>query len=87
MTLSKAKRSGKILVDYLRNNRTNTSVAAFSIRARAGTPVSTPVSWDELKPSRQSNVFTIRNVAERLSTRRRDPWAGYWTCAQRLPNM
>jgi bifunctional non-homologous end joining protein LigD len=84
-TLSKTKRSGKILVDYLRNNRTNTSVAAFSIRARPGAPVSMPVAWEDLDPSLTSDAFTIRNVAQRLHAKRRDPWAGYWTRTQRLP--
>jgi bifunctional non-homologous end joining protein LigD len=84
-TLPKAKRSGKILIDYLRNNRTNTSVAAYSIRARPGAPVSMPISWEELDASMKSDAFTVANVAERLDEERRDPWAGYWKRAQRLP--
>jgi bifunctional non-homologous end joining protein LigD len=84
-TLSKAKRSGRILIDYLRNNRTNTSIAAFSIRARPGAPVSMPVAWDEFDSSLKSDAFKMHDVAERLATARRDPWAGYFTRTQRLP--
>jgi bifunctional non-homologous end joining protein LigD len=85
-TLPKRERTGKILVDYLRNNRTNTSVAAFSIRARPGAPVSMPISWDELDASLRSDAFTLRNVIERLKTMgKRDPWAGYWKRRQKLP--
>jgi bifunctional non-homologous end joining protein LigD len=84
-TLSKEKRSGKILVDYLRNNRTNTSVAAYSIRARRGAPVSVPLSWDELDAALRSDEFTTEKVVERLKRMRRDPWAAYWKCAQKLP--
>ena len=84
-TLSKAKRSGKILLDYLRNNRTNTSVAAFSIRARPGAPVSMPISWDELDASPKGDAFTMHDVVSRLDAQRRDPWAGYWKRGQHLP--
>jgi bifunctional non-homologous end joining protein LigD len=67
----------------LRNNRTNTSVCAFSTRARAGAPVSMPVAWSELgrvDPRR----FTARTVPKLLARRRRDPWADYFDCAQEL---
>ena len=84
-TLAKAKRSGKILLDYLRNNRTNTSIAAFSIRARPGAPVSMPISWDELDVSLKGDAFTLHNIGDRLGVKRGDPWAGYWRRAQRLP--
>ncbi len=47
-TMSKEKRKGKIFIDYLRNGRGATSIAAYSTRGRLGAPVSTPVSWDEL---------------------------------------
>lgn len=83
-TFTKAGRERKILLDYLRNNRTNTSVAAFSPRARPGAPVSTPLSWDELSPKRRSDAFTLRTLPKRLARLKKDPWARYFSTRQRL---
>jgi bifunctional non-homologous end joining protein LigD len=84
ISVPKAGRERKILIDYLRNNRASTSVAAFSSRARPTAPVSTPLGWDELSPKIPPNHFTVRNLPERLRKLRRDPWEGYWKCRQRL---
>jgi bifunctional non-homologous end joining protein LigD len=73
-------REEKILLDYLRNNRTNTSVAAYSPRAREGAPVSWPVSWREL--SRRPAV-SVADAPTRLR-RRKDPWAGYFDADQSI---
>ena len=48
---SKAERSGRIFVDYLRNSWSASAVVAYSARARAGAPVSTPIGWEELRRS------------------------------------
>lgn len=82
---AKAGRERKILVDYLRNNRTNTSVSAFSTRARAGAPVSMPLKWDEVTSSLNPAAWTVRTVERRLTALKRDPWRDYWTTTQRLP--
>src|SRR5678815_2533810 len=73
---AKSGRERKILIDYLRNNRTNTSVCAFSPRARPGATVSMPLAWEELgePPGR----WTIRTVPRRLGRIRPEPWADYW---------
>jgi bifunctional non-homologous end joining protein LigD len=76
-TMSKAKRAGKIFIDYLRNARTATAVCAYSTRARAGAPVSVPLRWDELAADVRGEYFTIRNVPQRLRRLRKDPWDGY----------
>ena len=81
---AKRGREAKILIDYLRNNRTNTSVAAFSTRARPGACVSMPVAWRELTPRLQPAAFTVVSVPARLRRRRVDPWRDYWTCRQRI---
>ncbi|HET7694735.1 MAG TPA: DNA ligase D [Vicinamibacterales bacterium] len=83
-TFSKRGRERQILVDYMRNNRTNTSVAAFSTRAREGAPVSMPVSWTELTPSLDPASFTAVSVPQRLARQRKDPWAEYFTLKQRF---
>jgi bifunctional non-homologous end joining protein LigD len=76
-TMSKAKRKGKIFIDYLRNARTATAISAYSTRAYAGAPVSVPLTWDELATDVREDHFTIRNVPQRLAHLRRDPWEGY----------
>src|SRR5262249_4710708 len=68
----KSARSGKIYVDYLRNARGATAVAAFPPRARAGATVSCPVSWDEL-PSVAPQALTVLTVP----ARRTDPWSDW----------
>jgi bifunctional non-homologous end joining protein LigD len=78
-------RADKILVDYLRNNRTNTSIAAFSTRARPEAPVSVPLAWSELSATRTPDRFTVRTVPSRLSKLKRDPWKDYSTTRQLLP--
>jgi bifunctional non-homologous end joining protein LigD len=77
VAFARAGRERKILLDYLRNNRTNTSVAAFSTRARPGAPVSVPVAWDELGPRARPDRFTVRSVPRRLASLRADPWAAW----------
>ena len=81
---AKAGRSRKILIDYLRNNRTNTSIAAYSTRAREGAPVSMPITWEELRVSLDARSFTVLTTPGRLAKLKADPWAAYWTCRQKL---
>jgi bifunctional non-homologous end joining protein LigD len=75
--MTKSKRKGKIFVDYLRNGRGATAIAAYSTRARSGAPVATPIRWDELTPRRRPNDYTITNIRARLSRLRDDPWADF----------
>ena len=82
---AKLGRERKILVDYLRNNRTNTSIAAYSTRARPAAPVSVPVSWNELSPTRMPDRFTVKTLPARLARLRDDPWKEYARTRQRIP--
>ena len=70
-------RVGKIFIDYLRNARGASTVAAYSVRARPGLPVSVPVSREELKDVRGAQQWTLTNLQERLRGLKVDPWAGY----------
>ena len=83
-TFAKRGRERQILIDFMRNNRTNTSIAAFSTRAREGAPVSVPLSWTELTPSLDPASFTVLTVPGRLKRQKRDPWAAYFTLKQRF---
>ncbi|ODN68513.1 DNA ligase D [Methylobrevis pamukkalensis] len=76
-TIAKSKRGGKILVDYLRNQRGSTAVAAFSTRARPGAAVSAPLTWDELGPGIGPAYFTVATMPTRLAALSRDPWDGF----------
>ncbi|MCX5771817.1 MAG: DNA ligase D [Candidatus Hydrogenedentes bacterium] len=83
-TMSKAKRAGKIFVDYLRNSRGATAVAAYSTRARQGAPVATPLRWDELTPDMRPDKYTIQNLPQRLKTLKSDPWDDFFEIRQSL---
>jgi bifunctional non-homologous end joining protein LigD len=83
-TMSKAARTGKVFIDYLRNEVTATSIAAFSVRTRPGAPVSLPVSWSDLSPGLPLRPFTVRTVPSTVQ-RREDPWTGFDECRQELP--
>ena len=76
-TVTKAKRRGKILVDYLRNGRGATAVAPYSTRARSEASVSMPLGWDELGPGLGPAYFTVANVPTRLAHLATDPWADF----------
>lgn len=82
--MSKAKRRGRIFIDYLRNLRGSTSISAYSTRAKPGAPVSTPVHWDELEPDLRPDTYTVANLPRRLAALREDPWREYGRVRQRL---
>lgn len=73
-TMSKAKRKGKIFIDYLRNARTASAVCVYSTRASAGATVSMPLRWEDLK-SDPRDKFNIETVSKHLA--RRDPWTDF----------
>jgi bifunctional non-homologous end joining protein LigD len=83
--MTKSLRAGKIFIDYLRNSLEQTSVAAYSTRARAGAPISIPVSWQELGRTKAGNQYTVRDAAKRLSALKQDPWRDIGRVKQRLP--
>lgn len=84
LSVSKARRKGKILVDYLRNARGSIAVEAYSTRARVGATVATPITWDELKPGLDPQRFTVRTMAKRFASLDRDPWDGYHRVRQSI---
>jgi len=83
-TVSKAKRTGKILIDYLRNGRNNTAIVAFGTRARPGAAVSMPLSWEELGPEIGPANFTVANAPVRVANTP-DPWADFRRAERPLP--
>ena len=72
----KAKRGGRVYLDVARNGYAQTVVAPYSIRARPGAPVATPLDWDEVRSTRLApDRWTITNIFRRLGAKA-DPWRG-----------
>ena len=85
--MTKSIRKGKIFVDYLRNSLEQTAVAPYSTRARAGAPVSVPVSWQELGRTSGGNQYSVMTIMKRLRGLRQDPWQDLAKVRQKLPDL
>ena len=84
-TISKESRIGRVYVDYLRNADGATAVAAYSLRARAGLPVSMPVAWDELAGNDvRAGHYSIDTAEAAIARRRFDPWVDYGRSRQTI---
>ena len=80
--MAKVARKGRIFIDYLRNARGATAVAAYSTRARPGAAVSTPLGWSELSEAIRADHYRLSNIDRRLGHLRRDPWEGFFEMRQ-----
>jgi bifunctional non-homologous end joining protein LigD len=71
--MTKASRTNRIYLDYLRNDREATAIAPFSTRARPGVPVAVTLDWKELQTSTRPG-FYVSNFASWKNRLRHDPW-------------
>ncbi len=79
-TMSKQRRKGRIFVDWLRNKKSATAILPWSLRARPGAHVATPLSWEELKKVKAASAFDIKSAVKR-----KDPWREFFSVKQALP--
>lgn len=69
-TMTKAKRTNKIFIDFFRNDYTATAIADYSVRARPGAPVAVPLDWKELNDLTAPDQFTIADVLKRIKRKK-----------------
>ncbi|MBY6367710.1 DNA polymerase domain-containing protein [Rhodococcoides corynebacterioides] len=69
----KEERGKRIFLDYNQNNRDRTIASAWSLRARPGAPVSTPMTWATLAETTDPRAYTLHTVPDYLADG--DPWA------------
>jgi bifunctional non-homologous end joining protein LigD len=86
-TMSKAKRKGKIFIDWLRNQRGSTAVVPYSARARPGAPVAVPIEWGELEGMKDAHPFSIEDTAKLLKRAQAKGLAGWGFAEQALPDV
>ena len=84
ITMAKKERTGRIFLDYLRNDRMATAVAPLSPRARAGAPVSMPLTWQQVRIGLDPMRYTLRTVPALLARSR--AWKDYCECERPLRN-
>ena len=82
--MAKKERTRRIFIDYLRNSPGATAVAAYSVRAREGAPVATPLHWDEVAGRMRPSQFHAANVVRRVQGLLSDPWKTFRRTAQTL---
>jgi bifunctional non-homologous end joining protein LigD len=84
--IRKVQRTGRIFIDWLRNQRGATAVMPYSARAREGAPVAAPVTWDELDNFESGHAFSIRDAGDLLMRAKSKPLAGWGKAKQSLPD-
>jgi bifunctional non-homologous end joining protein LigD len=85
--MAKAKRTGRIFLDYLRNQRGATAIMPYSARAREQAPVAAPIHWEELDDYESGAHFTVKDaplLIDRASSRALQGWG---EAAQELPDF
>ncbi len=86
-TMAKAKRKGRIFIDWLRNQRGATAVMPYSARARAGAPVAAPVSWTELRDIETAARWGVKDGAELIERAGSRALEGWGVADQVLPDL
>lgn len=82
LAVHKGKRKGKILLDIYRNYQGNTCVAPYSLRGKAGAPISTPIAWDKLDQLASSRQYNLKNIDAYIADN--DPWKNFYENARPL---
>jgi bifunctional non-homologous end joining protein LigD len=86
-SLPKAKRKGRIFLDYLRNQRTATAIMPWSARARPGLPVAAPVAWEELDKFSAASAFSVEDAQALLRRARSAALRSWGKADQHLPRL
>lgn len=86
-TMAKAKRKGRIFIDWLRNQRGSTAILPYAARARPGAPVAAPVSWTELRDIDTAARWSVRDATELLDRANSRALAGWGVADQVLPDL
>ncbi|MGY8974534.1 MAG: DNA ligase D [Sphingomonadales bacterium] len=86
-TMSKAKRKGRIFIDWLRNQRGATAVVPYSARARSGAPVAIPLAWNELKAMENAHPYSIDDAKTLLDRSQSKSLHGWGFADQQLPDL
>lgn len=86
-TMSKAKRKGKIFIDWLRNQRGSTAIMPYSVRARENAPVAAPIGWDALADVQKAGEWTIKDVDALLGRAASPELKGWGFAKQALPDF
>jgi bifunctional non-homologous end joining protein LigD len=85
VNIRKVRRKGRVFLDYLRNGRTATAVAAWSPRARDGAPLAVPIGWHDIERKRTLPRFTLDKASAAFKAA--DPWKDYEKCRRPLPSL
>lgn len=82
--MAKARRTGRIFIDWMRNERGSTAIAPYSTRARHGAPLAMPVSWAELARTESAAAYTLNDTGLLRGHLETDPWEGYHEVRQSI---